>query len=92
MRTVSITEFRADLSRILNEAERGVVYRITRGGVPIARIEPFAEDDRRELDAARRAGASREAAVDGFIAERARWLRTGMRLEEILAARREGLT
>ena len=59
MRTVSITEFRADLSRILNEAERGAVYRITRGGVPIARIEPFAEDDRRELDAARRAGASR---------------------------------
>lgn len=59
MRTVSITEFRADLARILNEAERGIVYRITRGGVPIARIEPFAEDDRRELDAARRAGASR---------------------------------
>lgn len=59
MRTVSITEFRADLSRILDEAERGIVYRITRGGVPIARIEPFAEDDQRELDAARRTGASR---------------------------------
>lgn len=91
MRTVSITEFRADLSRVLGEAERGIVYRITRGGVPIARIEPFTEDDRRELDAARRAGAAREAAVDAFVAERTTWPRTGMSLDEILAARREGL-
>ena len=60
MRTVSITEFRSDLSRILIEAERGVVYRITRGGTPIARVEPFTEEDRKELDAARQAGASRE--------------------------------
>jgi prevent-host-death family protein len=59
MRTVSITEFRANLSRILDEAERGTVYRITRGGVPVARIEPFAAGDQRELDAARRSGASR---------------------------------
>ena len=91
MRTVSITEFRTDLSRILDEAERGVVYRITRRGVPVARIERFATGDHREVDAARRTGAAREAAVDGFIAERATWPRTGMTLEEILAARREGM-
>lgn len=59
MRTVSITEFRANLSRILDEAERGIVYRVTREGVPVARIEPFAEGDRRDLEAARRTGASR---------------------------------
>lgn len=153
MHTVPITKFRANLSRILDEAERGVIHRVTRGGVPVARIEPFAEGDRPDLEAARRTGASRawpflghqaagdkaavrelkpaelhahaaevlravesgtrvavirrrrpvvritpepqearEAAVDGFIAERATWPRTGMTLEEILAARREGMT
>lgn len=72
MPTVTITRFRADLRRILDEVERGIVDRIT--------PEPQTERE------------AREAAVNDFIAERAASPRTGMSVDEILAARREGRT
>ena len=34
--------------------------------------------------------ADRDAAVDAFLVQRARWKRTGMTLDEIVAAHREG--
>jgi len=76
------TELHAHAAEALRAVESGVRVAVIRRRRPVVRITPEPQAER----------AAREAAVDGFIAERARWPRNGMPLEEILAARREGLT
>ena len=82
MRELKSTELHAHAAEVLRAVESGTRVAVIRRRRPVVRITP-------EPHAAQ---AAREAAVDGFVAERATWPRTGMSLEEILAARREGLT
>ena len=82
MKELKSTELHAHAAEALRAGESGVRVAVIRRRRPVVRITPEPQAER----------AAREAAVDGFIAERARWPRNGMPLEEILAARREGLT
>ena len=82
MRELKSTELHAHAAEVLRAVESGARVAVIRRQRPVVRITP-------ESHAVQ---VAREAAVDGFIAERATWPRTGMSLEEILAARREGLT
>lgn len=81
MRELKSTELHAHAAEVLRAVESGTRVAVIRRRRPVIRITPEPQAER----------AAREAAVDGFIAERATWPSTGMSLDEILAARREGL-
>lgn len=80
MREIQATEAKAHLAQLLSAVERGESFAITRHGRPIAHLVPAAAAER---------AAAREA-VARFRARRARWGKTGVPLEEILAARHHG--
>ena len=80
MRDIRATEARAHLAQLLSAVERGEGFAITRHGRPIAHLVP--------ADAAVRSAA--RAAIARFRARRAGWGKTGVTLEDILAARAEG--
>ena len=80
MREVPATEAKAHAAQLLNSVGHGETITITRHGRPVVHLVP-----------ARAQGpAARRAAGHGFEAQRAKWKRTGMSGEEILAARDDG--
>lgn len=52
MRTVAVKEVRTKLSALLERAEQGESFEITKDGRPIARLIPAGEPDRAEARAA----------------------------------------
>lgn len=80
MREIQATEAKAHLAQLLSAVERGESFAITRHGRPIAHLVP--------ADAGTRPAA--RAAIARFRAQRASWGKTGMTLEDILAARHHG--
>lgn len=80
MREIQATEAKTHLAQLLSAVERGESFAITRHGRPIAHLVPATAGAR---------AAARDA-VARFRARRARWGRTGVSLEEILAARHQG--
>ena len=80
MREIQATEAKARLAELLRQVEHGETVAITRHGKTIAYLVPAHVQSR----------ADREAAVEHFLQRRAGWERTGMSIEEILAARHEG--
>jgi prevent-host-death family protein len=80
MKSVPITEAKAKLSAILGDVERGETVCITRHGKTIARITP---EPQRDPDKVRRA-------VERIRTLRASLPKTGITLDDILAARHEG--
>jgi prevent-host-death family protein len=49
MRTLNITEARAQLSKVVNDARRGKTTIITRSGRPVARIVPYDDGKPRKI-------------------------------------------
>ena len=82
MRQVSATEFQARIAEVLRAVEAGETVQITRHGRVALLLTP-------EPDAEREA---RARAMDRFEQYLRRQRRIGMTLEEMLAARREGLS
>lgn len=80
MREIRATKAKARLAQLLSAVERGESFAITRHGRPIAHLVP--------ADAGVRSAA--RAAIAQFRARRAGWGRTGVTLEDILAARAGG--
>jgi prevent-host-death family protein len=80
MREIQATEAKTHLAQLLSAVERGESFAITRHGRPIAHLVPAAAGTR---------AAARDA-VARFRTRRARWGRTGVSLDDILAARHEG--
>ena len=80
MRKVQATEAKTRLAELLRSVEHGETVAITRHGATIAHLVP----------AHTQARADREAAVDSFLKRRASWEPTGMFLDEIVTAHREG--
>ena len=80
MLQVQATEAKARLAELLRTVEGGETVVITRHGKKIAHLVPAAEQER----------AERQAAVERFLKQRARWEKTGMTRDEILALRHEG--
>lgn len=79
MRTVQATELKAKLSAILGDVERGETVIVERHGRPIGKIVPF--DDGRD---------QREKAAQAIRAYKASGIKTGITVDDILAARHEG--
>ncbi len=77
------TRFAEILRTVVEEGETVV---ITRDGKQIARLEPPDNNMRN----ANRTPEERRAAVERFKEKRAKWGKTGITLEEILAWRHEG--
>ena len=82
MKELNSTELHVHTAEALRAVEAGTRVAVIRRQRAVVRLTPEPEAE----------SAARQAAVDGFIAERATWPRTGMSPDEILAARREGLT
>jgi len=80
MREVAATEAKSRLAELLRSVEHGESIAITRHGQRVAHLIPAEAQERAEL----------KAAVDRFRRRRARWPRTEMSTEDILAARRDG--
>ncbi|MCA8908157.1 MAG: type II toxin-antitoxin system prevent-host-death family antitoxin [Rhodospirillaceae bacterium] len=80
MKTVQSTEAKAHLAQLLSDVERGETITITRHGKPIARLVPASADEQEQ----------RRAAVAELRQWRQNRLKTGMTVDEILAARDEG--
>lgn len=80
MREIQATEAKIRLAQLLSAVERSESFAITRHSRPIAHLVPAATAERT---------AAREA-VARFRTPRARWGRTGVSLDEILAARHQG--
>ena len=80
MKTVASTDAKAHLAQLLSDVERGETITITRHGKPIARLVPASADEQEQ----------RRAAVAELRQWRQNRLKTGMTVDEILAARDEG--
>ncbi len=79
MREVQATVAKARLAELLRDVEHGESITIMRNGKKVAALVPV-EDEKR---------VRRGQAMDRFMEMRSQWKPTGMRREEILAARRE---
>jgi prevent-host-death family protein len=44
VKTISQRELRNDNARVIRDVERGEAFIVTRHGVPVARLAPYAED------------------------------------------------
>ena len=80
MKTIQSTDAKAHLAQLLSDVERGETITITRHGKPIARLVPASADEQEQ----------RRAAVAELRQWRQNRLKTGMTVDEILAARDEG--
>ncbi len=80
MREVPTTEAKSRFAELLRIVEYGETVAITRHGKTVAHLTPALDQER----------ASQKEAVERFRTWRRQRPRTGMTLEEILAARHEG--
>lgn len=81
MKSLTASLAKARFSELLADVERGETVEVTRHGKLIARLVPAADGDRDE---------KRRAAVAWILENKSSGRRTGISLEDILAARDEG--
>jgi prevent-host-death family protein len=76
--TVKVGEAKTHLSELLARVEAGEEFVIARGSEPVARLVPL--DER----------AQRRAAIEALRAERSRWTRAPVTMDEMIAWKHEG--
>ena len=80
MKEIQATEAKAHLAELLRAVERGESFSITRHGKAIAHLVPAASAQEQ----------ARREAVERFRAMRGSWGKSGLTLDELIAARHEG--